>query len=95
MGKGESVAGISHARYVRAEHAAFAVGVAVVAAIAPLSLLSGEAHAEGAAVSQPQSPWPPRRAKQHPRLRRPRRLRKRRPVATPPQSPSLHARLQR
>jgi len=43
------VAGISHARYVRAEHAAFAVGVAVVAAIAPLSLLSGEAHAEGAA----------------------------------------------
>ena len=47
------MAGMSHARFVRAEHAAVAVGVAIVASLVPLSLLSGEAQAAGSVSAVP------------------------------------------
>ena len=47
------MAGMSHARFVRAEHAAVAVGVAIVASLVPLSLLSGEVQAAGSVSAVP------------------------------------------
>ena len=70
-------------------------GVAVVAAIAPLSLLSGEAHAEVPRVSNRGVRGDRAEAKRHPRLRRPRRLRKHQASGNAAAEPEPHARLQR